>query len=148
MVRIQGATLIERSVEDVFDFVADELNEPRQNPHMVRSEKTTPGPVGEGTRWTATVLSRGRPIDVDVEVTGFERPTRLASFTSMSTANIEGELTFEPHPVGTRMSWSWELRPKGAFLLVGPLFALVGEGPDAEIWTELKRYLEDGCPRP
>lgn len=148
MVRIQGTTLIERSVEDVFDCVAEELNEPRYNPRMVRAEKTTPGPVGEGTRWMATVLSHGRPIDMDIEVTGFERPNRLASYTSTSTADIEGELTFEPHPAGTRMSWSWELRPKGVFLLVGPLFTLVGETQEPEVWTDFKRYLEDGCSRP
>ncbi len=147
MVRIQGATLIERSVEDMFDFVADELNEPRYNPLVVRAEKTTPGPVGEGTRWTATVLSRGRTIDVEIEVTGFDRPHRLASFTSSSTGDIEGELTFEPDPAGTRMAWSWELRPKGALMLVGPLFALSGDGPDGEVWAELKRYLEEGHPR-
>jgi hypothetical protein len=93
------------------------------------------------------VLSRGRTIDVEIEVTGFERPNRLASFTSSSTGDIEGEVIFEPDPAGTRMSWSWELRPKGALMLVGPLFALSGDGPDEEVWAELKRYLEEGHPR-
>ena len=92
------------------------------------------------------MLSRGRTIDVEIEVTGFARPHRLASFTSSSTGDLEGELFFEPDPAGTRMSWSWELRPKGALMLVGPLFAL-GDGPDAEVWAELKRYLEEGHPR-
>jgi hypothetical protein len=32
-------------------------------------------------------------------------------------------------------------------MLVGPLFALSGDGPDEEVWAELKRYLEEGHPR-
>ena len=32
MVRIEGEIVIKRPVEEVFDFVADERNEPRYNP--------------------------------------------------------------------------------------------------------------------
>lgn len=37
-----------RPVEEVFDFVADETNEPRYNQDMVRCEKVTPGPLASG----------------------------------------------------------------------------------------------------
>ena len=77
MVKIQGSTVIARPVEDVFDFVADERNEPKYNPRMVRAEKTTPGPVAKGTRWSATIESRGRPLDMTMEVTDYARPDRL-----------------------------------------------------------------------
>lgn len=33
MVHIQGAITIDRPVDEVFDFVADERNEPRYTPH-------------------------------------------------------------------------------------------------------------------
>jgi hypothetical protein len=144
MVLFQGATLIERSVEDVFDFVADERNEPRYNPSMVRAEKLTDGPIGPGTHWAATVLARGKPLDLDIEVTQYERPRRLASTTTMSTADLAGVLTFERDVAGTRMSWSWELRPKGVYKLMGPLFARTGRKQETEIWDGLKRYLEGG----
>jgi hypothetical protein len=39
MVRIQGTTVVARPVEDVFDFVADERNEPKYNPRMTRAER-------------------------------------------------------------------------------------------------------------
>jgi hypothetical protein len=48
MVRIEGGIVIGRPVEDVFDFVADERNEPLYNPRMIRAEKVTPGPVDKG----------------------------------------------------------------------------------------------------
>jgi hypothetical protein len=146
MGRIQGATIVERSVEEVFDFVADELNETMYNPLMVHAEKTTPGPIGVGTRWSATILARGRPLDMDIEVTEYDRPHRLGSLTRTSAADVDGLLVFEPDPAGTRLAWSWELRPKGALRLVGPLLG-VGRQQEAELWADLKAYLESKAAR-
>jgi Polyketide cyclase / dehydrase and lipid transport len=142
MVKIEGSTVIARPVEDVFDFVADERNEPKYNPRMIRAEKATPGPIGKGTRWLATIESRGRPLDMTMEVTDYTRPTRIGTLTSMSTAEIRGSVTFKPDPAGTKMRWSWELRPKGVFRLMGPIIARIGRRQEAEIWAGLKRHLE------
>ena len=38
MARIQGEVLIRRPVEEVFDFVADERNEPTYNPNMLAAD--------------------------------------------------------------------------------------------------------------
>jgi hypothetical protein len=83
MVRIEGGIVIGRPVEDVFDFVADERNEPLYNPRMIRAEKVTPGPVDKGTRWAATIESRGRPLGMVIELTDHTRPTRLGNTTTM-----------------------------------------------------------------
>jgi len=47
MARISGEVLIRRPVEDVFDFVADERNEPRFNPLMTHVEKLSDGRPGQ-----------------------------------------------------------------------------------------------------
>ena len=44
MPHVVGEIVINRPVEQVFDFVADERNEPRFNPKMLTVEKVTPGP--------------------------------------------------------------------------------------------------------
>lgn len=46
MPRIKGEILIGRPVDVVFDYVADQRNEPQYNPEMVRAEKITPGRSG------------------------------------------------------------------------------------------------------
>jgi hypothetical protein len=51
MARVEGEITISRPVEEAFDFVADERNEPRYNAHMVRAEQISEGPIGEGTRF-------------------------------------------------------------------------------------------------
>ena len=60
MARITGQTVIARPVEVVFDCVADQRNEPKYNPRMVRSEKLTDGPIGVGMRFAATMTSGRR----------------------------------------------------------------------------------------
>ena len=47
---ISGELVINRPVEEVFDFIADERNEPRYNPRMLCADKLSPGPIGLGTR--------------------------------------------------------------------------------------------------
>ena len=50
-------------------------------------------------------------------LTTYDRPSRPASHTIVRQADIDGTLTFEPALSGTWMRWSWQVRPKGAFLL-------------------------------
>ena len=143
MVQIRGETVIARPVGEVFDFVADERNEPKYNPHMMRAEKTTPGPVGMGTRWVATVESRGRPLAMAMEITEYRRPRRLGTRTSMSTAEIRGTVTFEPCPLGTRLRWSWDLQPKGVVKVFTPVIGWLGRRQEATTWARLKHHLEE-----
>jgi hypothetical protein len=47
-----------------------------------------------------------------IECTGYDRPRRLDSTTTMTQADIGYTLTFEPVGTGTRMRWSGRVRPK------------------------------------
>jgi uncharacterized protein YndB with AHSA1/START domain len=143
MVGVEGEIVINLPVEDVFDFVADERNEPRFNPRMRRAEKISEGPIGVGTRFRAEVVSMGRPIEMVIEYTGYDQPRRLASTTHMSSMDIQYTLTFEPVPEGTRMRWSGDLEPRGIFKLMSPLVARMGRRQERRIWASLKRILED-----
>ena len=142
MAHINGEIIIKRPVEEVFDFVADERNEPRYNPRMLRAEKLTPGPVGLGSRYHAVMQSRPRPVEMTIECTSYERPQRLASTTHLATMDIQGTLTFDPLPAGTRMRWAWQVQPCGLLKLLTPLVARMGRRQEQTIWTGLKRVLE------
>jgi hypothetical protein len=144
MVRIAGEIVINRPVEEVFDFVADERNEPRYNPRLRRVEQLSAGPIGVGTRFRAETVTLGRPVPMVIEFTAYERPRRLRSATHMSTMEIDGTLAFESVAGGTRMHWSWELRPRGVLKLLSPLVARIGRRQEEAIWAGLKRHLE-GC---
>lgn len=79
MSRVCGSIEIARKVEDVFDVVADQRNEVAYNPEMTESVKLTDGPIGVGTRFRATALSRGKPIEMTIECTGYDRPRLFAT---------------------------------------------------------------------
>ncbi|HUO74182.1 MAG TPA: SRPBCC family protein [Solirubrobacteraceae bacterium] len=128
----------------MFDFVADERNEPRYNARMVRAEQMSEGPIGEGTRFHTELRTMGRTMPMAVDFTSYERPSRLASVTRSSMMETEGVLTFEPVPGGTRMRWSRDVRPCGAMKFVAPLVGPIGRRQEREIWSQLKRLLESG----
>jgi polyketide cyclase/dehydrase/lipid transport protein len=143
---VQGDIVIERPVADVFDFVADERNEPQYNPQMTRADKVSDGPIGVGSRFHSVMTGIGGVADMNIEFTEFDRPRRIAETTHMSNMDIKGVLTFEPVAQGTRMRWLWQLQPRGFYKLLGPLIRRVGERQELRIWSALKIVLESGRP--
>jgi hypothetical protein len=142
MATIEGEIVIGRPVDVVFDYVADQSNEPQYNPQMVRADKITPGPVGKGTQFRSVVASVGRTAEMLIECTGYDRPRLLESTTTMAQADISYTLRFEPAAAGTRMRWSGQVRPKGAYRLLGPVITWLGTRQEQRIWASLKQHLE------
>jgi Polyketide cyclase / dehydrase and lipid transport len=109
---------------------------------MLRAEKLTPWPIGLGTQFRDEIKTMGRPAEIVIEVVGYERPRQLTDSIRLSTMDIRGGLTFDPVPEGTRVRWSWELMPRGAFKLMAPLVARRGRRQEQRIWAGLKRVME------
>jgi carbon monoxide dehydrogenase subunit G len=142
MATIEGEIYIERPPEVVFDFVADERNEPRYNPKMTAVSLVSTPPIGDGSRFTATMKSRARTFTMMIEFTDFERPTRLGSVSTVGPMRTVGALTFEPKGSGTLLSWSWNIRLRGVTKLAAPIVSWMGRRQEYAIWTGLKTMLE------
>lgn len=140
--RVEGDIVIERPLEEVFDFVADECNEPQYNPRMTRAEKISPGPIGVGTRFRSVMTGAGGAPEIDIEFTEYVRPRRITERVHLSSMDINGALFFEPVPEGTLMAWVWDLEPHGVYKLMSPLVRWMGERQERTIWTSLKHLLE------
>jgi hypothetical protein len=148
MARIVGEIIIGGPAEAVFDFVADQRNEPRYNPRMIRADKVSDGSVGKGTVFRSAARFMGRTAEMRSELTGYDRPGRLASRTTTEQADIDGTLTFDSVPGGTRMRWSWTVRPKSAARVPALVISWIGRRQEQAIWASMKRYLETPQPRP
>ena len=142
MPRIAGDIVIDRPLDEVFEFVTDERNEPLYNAALLQSDKVSDGPVGIGTCCHALHRSPGRPVGMEVQITAYERPRRMASRTTMSWSDIDGALTFEPQGESTKMRWSWNVHPKGFAKLLWPLVGVMGRRSERACWRQLKRYME------
>lgn len=142
MAHIEGDIVIDRTVDEVFDFVADERNEPLYNRRMIRVQKLSAGPIGLGMRFSAEMSQRRGTAEMTIECTAYERPRRLSTTTHLSNMEIDGTLLFEPVPEGTRMRWLWDVKPRGLLRLMGPMIARIGRRQERTIWAGLKRVLE------
>ncbi len=144
MARINGEIIIAAPAEQVFDMVADERNEPRYNPRIVRAEKTSQGPVGRGSRFTVKPRGMGTRGDMTVEIVDYDRPRRLATSIRSSYLDVDGTLTFDQADGGTRMRWSWTMRLRGAMRVLSPVMRAVGPRWEHRNWAGLKQLMESG----
>ena len=100
-----------------------------------------------GTHFLATIISRGKPADVDIEVTDFERPHVLGSRSVMAGSTVVGQIRLNPLGPGTRFSWDWDVQVGGPARLLAPLIGVIGRRQEHAIWAGLKQYLEEpGAP--
>ena len=111
-------------------------------------DKVSDGLVGNGTVFGFAARFMGRTAEMRSELTGYDRPGRLASRTTTEQADIDGTLTFDPVPGGTRMRWSWTVRPGGAARVPALVISWIGRRQEQAIWENMKRYLETPQPRP
>jgi hypothetical protein len=142
MAWVHGEIVIGRPAAEVFDYVADQSNEPEYNPRMRWAEKVTAGPVGEGTRFRSGVCAGRHMTPMLIECTRYQRPKLLATRTKIKQADISYVLRFDPAAGGTRMSWSGRVRPKGALRLLGPTITWRGNRQERRTWASLKARLE------
>jgi hypothetical protein len=56
--------------------------------------------------------------------------------------DIQGAMTFDYSGAGTRMQWSWVLKPRGVFKLFAPLIGRLGHRLEDRNWQNMKNYLE------
>jgi len=72
-----GSTLIDRNIDDVFDFLAEGTNDPKFSPRVKEIRKTPDGPVAIGTIFESTVKDAGMTTQRKFEVTGLQAPTTI-----------------------------------------------------------------------
>ena len=143
MIEIEANTIVRKSPEEVMSFVSDFENAPKWQTGVVRSELVTPPPVRAGSRFEEDVKVALWKMRATCEVTKYDAP-RLIAFHTTSTGPIEygGEFRFEPVHDGTRVVVRGQVRLKGLWKLIQPLFAAdIRKETQAEMNT-LKRVLE------
>ena len=105
MTKIKGEITIRRPMEVVFDYVADQTNEPEDNPMMVRADKDTAGPIGKSTRFRSAVRSAGRIAEMVIENTLiFERVNEESTPTAWATRGLHGNPPGTAHLDGSEES--------------------------------------------
>ncbi len=72
-----GSAVVDRPIDQVFDFLADGTNDPKFSPRVQEIQKETAGPVGVGTVFESTVKDAGMTSKRRFELTTFDSPTKI-----------------------------------------------------------------------
>ena len=121
--RFTTTVVIDRPIEEVFDFLADGTNDPKFSPRVLEIRKTTDGPPGVGTVYASTVKDAGMKTKREFRLTEFERPSRIRwTETSKNIITVpEGGYDFTPEGSGTRLSFYNRFEAHGLGKLIAPL---------------------------
>lgn len=122
MIRIEKSTVVRRSSDDVFAFVADQMNAPRWQSGILEIRRLTDGPLGVGTRHTFTRTLMGRRMTGENEYLAFEPGTRV-EFRTTSGPKLLASYVVAPVPGGSRLTATMDLQLEGIMSLAEPLFA-------------------------
>ena len=112
-------TLVEPAV--AFAFVANPANETKWNPSAIRAEPLSPFPVRVGSNFTLVGKMMGREMSVDVTVTEFDPPERVASCSSSGPMRFDTTYLVESTGAGTSVTMSVAVSVKGPLRLAAPL---------------------------
>lgn len=122
MIRIDKSTVIDRSCDDVFAYVADQTNAVQWQSGIVEIRRLTDGSPGVGTRHAIVRTLMGKQMAVENEYVAFE-PGRLVTFRTTSGPALLASYIVEPTAAGTRLTCTMELSVSGFLSLAEPLVA-------------------------
>jgi hypothetical protein len=122
--RFGASIVIDRPVQEVFDFLAAGTNDPAFSPRITEIRQTSDGPVGVGTTFDSTAVDAGRPTKRTNVITAYEAPTTLrwAETSKNAVTGSEGGYDLEAvSETSTRLTFFNVLEGHGFGKLIAPL---------------------------
>jgi hypothetical protein len=114
--RFGGTVEIDRPMQEVFDFLAAGVNDPKFSPRVLEIKQATDGAPGVGTVFESTVKDAGMKSHREVKLTEFDRPTKLrwTEISKNAVTSSEGGYDLEPAgEAGTKLTFFNELSGHG-----------------------------------
>jgi len=139
VIEARGSTDIDRSIQEVFDYVVDARNEPKWLPGAADVEKTTTGEVGLGTRFEGTYSRAGK---VTLEVVRYEPPHRLTFRARAKPVHFDDEVELSERDGKTYLEARMLAEPQGVLRFLPFLIAPTLRKSFAANWDHLRSELE------
>ena len=120
--RVEESIEINRSLQEVFDYVSDVGNYPKWMAHALEVRKDTEGPPQQNDRFIVAIKSVGRRFETPYERTSYEANRRYTDrAVGGPIPNQRWECTFQEVPGGTRLMRAVDAEPGGLLKLLEPL---------------------------
>ncbi len=143
MIKLEHTIVINRPVQEVWDFVTDCRNEPKWHVDCIAARDTPPPPLRQGsTQAWAMTYAKGK--EADLRVTALDPGRREQLETVAAPMNVKPTLTytFEPEGEGTRFTRAMDVLPTGATRLMEPFLQRMMKKNNAGYVQNLKKALE------
>jgi uncharacterized membrane protein len=142
MIQVKDSIIINRPIEEVFAFVADQTNGPQWQDGLLEVRRITDGPIGVGTRHTAARKFLGRRLELTNEYIEYE-PNKQVTFKGESgSMRFESSYLTESTTHGTRLTSQMQMEQGGLFGLAEPMIAKSLKRDFAANFRTLKALLE------
>jgi carbon monoxide dehydrogenase subunit G len=141
-----ATVLIEKPIEEVFDFLANGENDKKFSPRVVEIHKTNPGAPAKGAIYASTVKDAGMKTKREFELTEFERPTKIRWHELSKNAVVvpEGGYDLEADGTQTKLTFFNQLEGHGfGKLIAGFALRSARKGAD-DFAASIKRAVEAG----
>jgi hypothetical protein len=135
-----NSVLIQRSVEEVFDYCFDLVNELKWNPDGLLSlDALTPRPIVVGTKFLA--LWKGSPPMI-CEYTYINRPIEWEVYTSGKGMDVAFRGEVEKQSSGSLLTVKMKLIPQGFLQLLSPILKRSFQNGEVKNLASIKAHME------
>ena len=122
MITVEHSVVINRPIEEVFDFMADIENAPQWRSGLVEVKKLSDELV-VGAKATEVLQFLGRRMETTYEITEYEPNKKFSFKTTSGPVPMEGGFTVESAEGGTKVTFKIQGEAGGFFKLAEPILA-------------------------
>ena len=147
MYKFTKSVFINRSQQDVFDFMSNPANATKWQPTVEFAKWTSASMAGVGSTYKLVVKALGSKSEPVFEITAWDPPNRY-SYKSIKIStpveSIETVITLAPKENGTQLTFEAQIGAAGFFKIAEGMLGKMAEKGDGNNVDTLKRILEAG----
>ncbi len=142
MTKLQHTIVIDRPLDEVWDYLMDARNDPVWITNVVEVGRGADQPIDDGLEIDEVFSFLGKRVPVTLVVTGHEPKRRSAVDVTRSPVPGRGSYELAPENGGTRFTMTMETDAHGFFRLAEPVFARIARRDIVTSCERLKDLLE------
>jgi len=143
VIRVEHSVVIQRSPEEVFEFIANFDNNSRWQSGILQTRQAPESLTGVGTTVTEVRQFMGRTIDTTGEIVEYEPHSKLWLKSVSGPFDFKGGYTLEPVKGGTKLAVAFDVELSGFFRLAQSLVLRELSKKIESDFKTLKDLLED-----
>ncbi|MBE0476998.1 MAG: SRPBCC family protein [Coriobacteriia bacterium] len=142
MIRTEKTILIDRPIEDVFDYLADFKNDMQWRSELAEIRQTTGFARGQGARYEQRLTWGDREADADFEVVEYEPNRHIGFRGSSGSLSARGDYELDAEDGRTRLRVVGELELSGVLEAAEEMIGDAVQRAGEEDLRHLKDILE------